>query len=111
LVVEEDGALSPLLPRNHSVRADVVFPVPTTVAPQRLSDLVGGLVADLAEAHDGQPVAVAPAAFEPDKALARYRVRYWVHAYADRSDLEAEQRGLVRRSYAYRQFRDTLLKF
>ncbi len=84
-----DGTIE-ILPRDHPVRADTVFPVPITVAPQRLSDLVGELVADFAEVDDGRPVTVAPIAFEPDRALARYRVRYWVHAYADRSDLEAE---------------------
>ena len=84
-----DGTIE-ILPRDRPVRTDTVFPVPITVVPQRLSDLVGELVADFAEVDDGQPVTVAPVAFEPDKALARYRVRYWVHAYADRSDLEAE---------------------
>ncbi len=79
-----------ILPRDHPVRTDTVFPVPITIVPQRLSDLVGELVADFAEVDDGQLVTVAPVAFEPDKALARYRVRYWVHAYADRSDVEAE---------------------
>ena len=79
-----------VLPRDQPVRADTVFPIPITIAPQRLSELVGELVADFAQVDDGQPVTVAPVAFEPDKALARYRVRYWVHAYADRKDLEAE---------------------
>ncbi|HEY0206852.1 MAG TPA: mechanosensitive ion channel domain-containing protein [Acetobacteraceae bacterium] len=84
-----DGTIE-ILPRDHPVRADTVFPVPITIVPQRLSDLVGELVADFAEVDDGQPVTVAPIAFEPDKALARYRVRYRVYAYADRSDVEAE---------------------
>ena len=79
-----------ILPRDRPVRAETVFAAPLTAAPQLLSDLIGELVADFAEVDDDQPVIVAPIAFDPEKALAHYRVRYWVHAYADRSDLEGE---------------------
>jgi len=79
-----------ILPRDRSVRADTVFPAPITTAPQRLCDLVGDLVADFPEVDDSQPIVVAPVAFDPDKALTRYRIRYWIHAYADRSDIDSE---------------------
>ena len=79
-----------ILPADRPVRAEMVFAAPITMAPQRLSDLVAELVADFAEVDDDQPVIVAPIAFDPEKALAQYRVRYWIHAYADRSDLEGE---------------------
>ena len=77
-------------PRDRPIRVDTVFPAPITMAPQRLSNLIGDLVADFNQVDDDQPVTVAPVAFEPDKALTRYRVRYWVHAYADRGDLQVE---------------------
>ena len=39
---------------------------------------------------DARPVVVAPISFDPEKALAHYRVRYWLHAYADHADVDGE---------------------
>jgi small-conductance mechanosensitive channel len=84
-----DSAIE-ILPGDRPVRAETVFAAPITMAPQCLSDLVGEVVADFAEVDDDQPIIVAPISFDPERATARYRVRYWVHAYADRSDLDGE---------------------
>ncbi len=84
-----------ILADDRPVRAETMFAAPLSMPPHRLSELVGQIVSDFAEVDDDQPVLVAPMAFEPEKATARYRVRYWLHAYADTGDLDGEiLRGL-----------------
>jgi small-conductance mechanosensitive channel len=84
-----DAAIQ-VLPRDRPVRAETFVQAPVSLPPERMSELVGEIVGDLPQIDSTRPIEVAPAAFEPDKAATRYRIRYWIRHYTDRSDVDGE---------------------
>ena len=83
-----DGSVD-IIPSDTPARVELFLIAPLSVEPHRVGGLLTNIVAELPHVAAGRPVAVAPISFDPDKAQARYRIRYWVRPEARDASVEA----------------------
>lgn len=83
-------AVSEILRKGESHRAEFVFRAPLHHSPQEIGDLAREAVADLPPVDRERPIAVAPVELDPGAGGMRMRVQYWTRRYADRSVVEGE---------------------
>ena len=90
-----DGGFE-ILSRDRPVRTEIVVVAPFAVEPQRISDILTSCIADIGGIDVARPISVGPAGSDADKAIARYRVRFWVRDFRYRTEMGEE---VLRRSW------------
>lgn len=94
-----DNTLEVLL-RDRSLRLEVRFDMPMSVAPHRLQKLAADLIGDLPEVDQSLPILVFPLSVERamtfqvtaggngEQPALRYRCNFWIRNYAQRNTTE-----------------------
>jgi small-conductance mechanosensitive channel len=90
-----------VLAHDRPMRAEVLFELPTAIAPHRVRRLVTEIIDEFPEVDSTEAVVVLPQKYAGSNPLVTYRAAFWVSQYAERADVEGR---VVRRAwYAFRR--------
>ncbi|MDQ1422026.1 MAG: hypothetical protein QOJ52_3988, partial [Acidimicrobiaceae bacterium] len=84
-----DGGFE-IISGDQPMRAEMALVAPLAVEPQRITDTLTSCIADIGGIDVARPIGVGPDRFDVEKAQARYRLRFWLRDFRDRTEMEEE---------------------
>ncbi len=85
-----------IYPEDRSTLFECKIPVPITVPPQLVSNILSEAIADMEHLDSTSPVMVAPVDFQPVYGITEYRIKCYARFYNDIDELIGE---ILRRSW------------